>query len=140
VNAATRREWRELGFFYDRDDRGKSWCIVGTRAGLGAFAECLRTYAANPKRQALSEHEHLGPYMHLKIGTWTDPQINDTWIAGPPGALNSLAQSIDRVVAEMEPGGAASLRHVFAPLAPYDLVLELRPDQFDPASEDKGCW
>jgi len=30
VNEATRRQWRDLGFFYDRDDAAKSWRIVGT--------------------------------------------------------------------------------------------------------------
>jgi hypothetical protein len=34
TNRATRREWRELGFFYLRDDRTKVWTLAGSRAGL----------------------------------------------------------------------------------------------------------
>ena len=38
-NEAIRREWRELGFFYDRNDSAKAWLIRGSRAGLW----CCRT-------------------------------------------------------------------------------------------------
>jgi len=38
TNNATRREWRELGFFYDRDDENKVWRLTGSRAGLLRFA------------------------------------------------------------------------------------------------------
>ncbi len=34
ANAVTKREWRELGFFYDRDERAKRWRIVGSASGV----------------------------------------------------------------------------------------------------------
>ena len=34
----TREEWRELGFFYDRDDDAKEWRLRGSRDGLRRFA------------------------------------------------------------------------------------------------------
>jgi hypothetical protein len=34
ANQATKREWRELGFFYERDDHAKVWKLTGSRAGL----------------------------------------------------------------------------------------------------------
>jgi hypothetical protein len=140
VNEATRREWHELGFFYDRDDHSKSWRIVGTVAGLGAFAKLVRAYASEPKHAPLSEHEHFGPYMYLELGTWTEPEITDHWIAGPRTAMDSLAQLIERSILGLAVGGSASLREAFAPRSAYDLVLELRGEPFDPASEDKECW
>lgn len=140
ANKATRREWRELGFFYDRDDEAKAWRIIGNAAGLKAFAEAVQAYATDPKPDALSEHEHFGPYMYLEIGTWREPEITHHWIAGPRAALGALALEIERTIPELPIGGAVSLRQVFAPSAAYDLILERRAEPFDPAEEDKACW
>jgi hypothetical protein len=140
VNQATRREWRELGFFYDRDDDSKSWRIVGEADGLRAFAKIVSKYAANPKNEMLSEHEHFGPYMYLEVGTWSEPQITDHWIAGPLLNLASLASFIEDTSRTIKIGKSVSLRSVFSPESPYDLVLELRDKDFDPALEDKQCW
>jgi hypothetical protein len=140
VNETTRREWRDLGFFYDRDDNSKAWRIVGTRAGLVAFGRALSHYASNPKNDAVSEHQHLGPYMYLEIGTCAEPEITDHWIAGPLQNLASLASLVERGARELNVGAALSLRSAYAPRSPYDLILELRADGFDPAKEDAACW
>jgi hypothetical protein len=62
VNQATRKEWRELGFFYERDDEGKEWRILGARSGIGKFANILREYSQDLVNLKLSEHDHIGPY------------------------------------------------------------------------------
>ncbi len=69
VDDATRREWRELGFFYDYDEKQACWRLVGAQAGLLKFCELLRQYADNPKNDKLSEHDHYGPYSYLKVMT-----------------------------------------------------------------------
>ena len=140
VNEATRREWRELGFFYDRDDNAKRWHIVGSPEGLRSFAKLVAAYSADPNDDALSEHAHFGPYMYLELGTWGMPEITDHWVAGPLSSLAALAQHIERSIPSMRVGGATSVRSAFAPDAAYDLVLELRADSFDPAREDPNCW
>jgi hypothetical protein len=61
TNEATRSEWRELSFFYDRDDVAKEWRIVGSVKGLQKFSAAMRDYASNPANDSLSEHEHFGP-------------------------------------------------------------------------------
>ncbi len=38
INEMTQREWRELGYFYDRDDSAKEWRLIGSKAGLRQFA------------------------------------------------------------------------------------------------------
>jgi hypothetical protein len=44
TNRATRREWRELGFFYLRDDRTKVWTLAGSRrAGFVSVMLCCHT-------------------------------------------------------------------------------------------------
>ena len=140
TNVATRREWRELGFFYDRSDVEKRWRIVGTRVGLNCFCDELIAFADNPENQSKSEHVHLGPYMYLEFGSWPEPQITDHWIAGPLSALHALGDVIRSKLASATVGAVLSLRDAFAPGSPCDLVLELRDEEFDPAKEDAACW
>lgn len=132
----TSREWRELGFFYDRDDQERKWRIVGAKAGLQKFAALVQRYASNEKNQAISEHEHFGPYSYLEVGTWDVPQITNHWIAGSLDQLHGLASAIKGVIENQSVGECISVRALFAPGSPYDLILEMRPDNFDPASED----
>jgi hypothetical protein len=77
--------------------------------------------------------------MYLELGSWPTPQITDHWIAGPLSALRDLALVARSRVASAAVGAAFSLRDAFAPESPYDLVLELRADGFDPAKEDPAC-
>ncbi|MUV15498.1 hypothetical protein [Noviluteimonas gilva] len=132
----TRREWQELGFYYDRDDEIKSWRIVGAKSGLSKFADLIRRYAADERNQGVSEHEHFGPYSYLEIGTWDVPEITEHWIAGPLDRLRMLASTIDGLLATQRIGQRASLRSSFSPASPYDLEIDVRSEDFDPASED----
>ena len=69
ADEATRRAWRELGFFCCRDKAAKEWRIVGSVKGLRKFASELRKYASNPANDRLSEYQHFGPSMNLEVGT-----------------------------------------------------------------------
>jgi len=138
IKQETRAEWRELGFFYDRDDGAKEWHLVGSRTGLGRFAQLLRAYAGHPGHAMKSEHEHYGPYMYLEIMTWPEAGMNDHSIHGPLDALERLASLVEVKIASLRPGEKAWLREEFAPEADYTLVLNMRPDDFDPASADGG--
>jgi len=135
----TRREWQDLGFYYDRDDADRLWRIVGSTLGLVRFAECIRAYAAGPNSKQVSEHEQYGPYMYLEIGTWTEPVISDHWIAGPPEHLFLLATLVEETASKISPGESHSIGRHWTPKANFDLVLEARADDFDPASEDPQC-
>lgn len=140
IHQMTQREWRELGFFYDRDDDIKEWRLQGSRAGLRKFATALRDYAAHPGHAALSEHKHLGPYCYLEIGTWSSPEITDHWIAGPLQDLQKLADSIDTHLISASAGDRICLRTLFAPSSSHELVLQVQDDDFDPAAADTACW
>lgn len=132
----TRAEWRNLGFFYDRDDASKIWRIVGSAAGLRKFADEIREYAQNPKNEATSAHRHFGPYMYLEIGTSHRPEITEHWIAGPLQSLAELATLVEEAATGAKVGDSVSLRHAFAPESDYDLAIELRRQGFDPSGED----
>lgn len=137
VNEITRKEWRELGFFYDRDDDAKEWHLVGSVEGLLKFAKILHDYASNPKNDMLSEHDHFGPYMYLEIGTWSEPVITDHWIAGPLKNLLALSSLIEESIGNAKSGDVIHLRKTFSPTSPYELILGVRDNAFDPVSADQ---
>lgn len=140
TNEATRREWRELGFFYDRDDDSKKWRIVGARDGIEKFADAVAKFASNPRNRPQSEHDHLGPYMYLEIGSWPKPEITDHWIAGPLDALTQLADHLRAIAVAAKEDETFLLREVVSPDSAYELRVEIRPEPFDPAKEDPCCW
>ena len=133
TNRATRQEWRELGFFYDRDDQAGVWRITGSRVGLLRFRDVLLEYAADPRNALRSEHEHYGPYMHLEVMTWPEAGFDDHAIRGPLTELARLARLIEAKLATARPGSSVLIRDEFAADSPYALVLDLREDGFDPA-------
>lgn len=136
ANEATRRAWRELGFYCGRDKAAKEWRIIGSVKGLRKFASEIRKYASNPANDRISEYQHFGPSMNLELGTWHQAEITDQWIAGPPAELLSLATLIEQSVKSNVVGQRIALRSNFSPLSPYQLILDVRDDTFDPAFAD----
>ena len=136
---ATLRAWRELGFFCGRDDAAKEWRIVGSVKGLRKFAAEIRSYASNPANDRLSEYTHFGPAMNLELGTSHQPEITEQWIGGPLMDLLRLATFMERSVQDNVVGKCLALRANFSPMAPYELILDVRDDAFDPASADPTC-
>ena len=133
---ATRRAWRALGFFCGRNDAAKEWRIVGSVAGLRKFAAEVRKYASNPAHDRLSEYTQFGPAMNLEIGTSHQTEITEQWIGGPLVELLRLATLIERSAQANVVGKRIALRANFSPMAPYELILDVRDDAFDPASAD----
>ena len=132
----TQAEWRELGFFYDRDDAAKEWVLIGSRDGLLRFAHLLHDYVADPRNAMKSGHEHYGPYMYLEVMTWPESGMDGHSIHGPIPDLERLARLVEDRVSTMEASTITRIRDEFAVGSPYSLVLHLRPDDFDPSSED----
>lgn len=136
---STRRVWRELGFFCGKDKMAKEWRIVGSVKGLKKFAAEIHKYASNPAHNRLSEFMHLGPAMNLEICTSHQAEITDQWIGAPVTEFMFLASLIDRSVQTNMIGRRIALRANFSPMAPYELILDVRDDAFDPASADSTC-
>lgn len=139
ASESTRRAWRELGFFCGKNDAAKEWRIVGSVTGLRKFAAEIRAYASNPANDRLSEYTHFGPAMNLELGTSHQPEITEQWIGGPLMDLLRLATFIERSVQANVVGKCVALRSNFSPMAPYELILDVRDDAFDPASADPTC-
>jgi hypothetical protein len=138
TNQSTRREWRELGFFYDRDDQAKMWQLTGSRAGLLRFRDVLRSYAADPRNELKSEHEHYGPYGYLEVMTWPEPGFDDHAIRGSLADIARLATVIENKLAAALPGSTIRIQEEFAEDSAYGLILEVKEDGFDPASADQA--
>lgn len=136
VDAVTQSEWRELGFFYDRDDETKTWNIVGSTAGVKKFCDLLRRYARDTRNDRLSEHEHYGPYMSLEVMTWTEPQLDGHAIAGRLDDLARLAELVEMKLASSCAGGEFMIGGEYAPRSEYVVRVAVKEDSFDPASAD----
>ena len=136
ANDAMRRAWRELGFFCGRDSAAKEWRIVVSVKGLRKFAAEIRKYASNPAHDRLSEYTHFGPAMNLELGTSHQTEITEQWIGGPLADLLRLATLIERSAQANVVGKRIALRANFSPMAPYELILDVRDEAFDPALAD----
>jgi len=77
--------------------------------------------------------------MNLEVGTSNQAEISELWIAGSVMNLMSLAGLIDQNVKPNMVGRCIALRSSFSPMAPYELILDVRDDAFDPASADPTC-
>ena len=135
TNEQTKQEWRELGFFYERDDEAQSWKLVGSKTGLLSFAKALRSYAS-ATGDSPGEHRHYGPYWYLTVTTWTETEIIDRGICGPLEDLARLAGIIESKVDATQPGSSILIGDEFATRSSYALVLEVMEEGFDPSTAD----
>ena len=136
----TKEEWRELGFFYDSDDEKKEWILTGSKIGLFGFCECLRSYSKNERNNQVSEHDHYGPYMYLKIMTWSEAGINKGSIHGSLKDLLRLSGLIDSQLESATPGDSIAISSEYTSECDYKLILNIMPDAFDPSSPDRMEW
>lgn len=136
VNEKTRQDWRELGFYYERDDETKEWRLVGSHNGLLSFRDLLLEYVKNPRNANKSEHDHYGPYMYLVVMTWPDPGIDKDSIHGSFDDLTRLASIVDAQLSNAKVGETVRVHKEYSLDSEYTLVLSVREDDFDPPSVD----
>jgi hypothetical protein len=137
LKEVTRQEWRDLGFYYAQDDAPQgAWRIVGSTVGLAAFLAKLVEYAARPSNAGLGEHEHYGPYFYLKVMTSSDAGIDAHSIRGSLADLRRLADLVSKALAHAKPGDLVALGGDYVERPSYELLLDVREDNFDPASAD----
>ena len=96
----------------------------------------LREYAANPARASMSEHDHYGPYMYLKVMTWHSAGIDENNIRGTIVDLKRLALLADNQLANAKEGDVFLIREEYSRESMWSLRFEIRGVGFDPASED----
>ena len=138
--ADTKAEWNELGFYYDYNNEAKEWRIEGSREGLLELVKILRNYASKERNSQLSEHDHLGPYMYLKIVTSELPQFNDDGIYGTLPDLQRLSKLIEESIGKSEPGDTLVIDKEYSNSNETVLSLIVRDDGFDPSEPDDFAW
>ena len=135
LQAQTIAEWNDLGFWYDRTPEN-GWVIRGSRTGLEKFAALLDRYATDLRNTELSEHDHFGPYMYLKVVTWSSPEINQDGIYGALSNIVRLAALVRERVASCHPGNSFSIAQAFSTASSTELTLVCEPESFSPGAYD----
>ena len=138
TNDATRNEWQELGFFYSQDVPTRVWRFVGSRTGLLRFAALLENYATDPRNKMISEHEHYGPYMYLKVMTSLEPGIDDHSIHGPLADLQQLGRIVEDKLQTATSGHIVELGKEYAANTDWLLRFEVKEEGCDPAEYDEA--
>jgi len=69
--------------------------------------------------------------------TYPDPGFDGRAIRGSLDDLTRLAELVGEKLATAQAGESISIREEYAADSPYTLVLDVRPDGFDPASSDR---
>lgn len=131
----TRDAWRELAFWYECDFSGRQWRFRADRNGLRAFARAIRDFLAAPVTSELGEHLHLGPYANLRIMRGDQPVISWRGIGGSAADLEALVAELESLAAGT-PAATYELCAGFAHDDGFRVVLQIEPDDFDPASAD----
>jgi hypothetical protein len=136
TNQATREEWRELGFFYERTHEPPCWRFVGSAAGLANLVKLLDAYVRDPRNNTISEHEHYGPYTYLKVQTSESPNIDSQSIRGTLADLARLRDLVADGLRGVRPGQSFAIGPEYSRAVSFPLRLEVRESEFDPASAD----
>lgn len=129
--------WRKLGFFCEVDAAQRTWTLTGSRAGLLYFPDLLLGYVNDPANATDGERKHFGPYGSLEIMTYPEAGLDGHAIRGSLAALTHLAELVEQRLTLAEPGDQIKIREDFASESPFALVLDVRPDGFDPAAADR---
>jgi hypothetical protein len=132
-----RQKWRELGFFCEIDEQKRVWTLTGSRAGLLYFPDLLLGYVNDPQNATDNAHKHYGPYGSLEVVTWHEAGFDSHAIRGSLDDLTRLAELVEAKLASVQPGETIRIRDEFAANSAYALVLDVRPDGFDPAAADR---
>jgi hypothetical protein len=135
-------EWRQLGFYYDLDERPSvnQWRFYGSKQGLQKFVKLLDDYTNNVINDTLSEHDHYGPYSYLKIMTWDKPIITDNYIAGTINDLKNLRNIIADKLTNSIAGQTFNIDKEYSEDNTVTAMFFIMADEFDPVSLDKQLF
>jgi len=129
-----KEDWREIGFYYQRDDVTLVWQIVGSRAGLQRLCEALKAYAREfDSHLRTADRGFAGPYKHLKIINWHMASILRDGIYGPLESIQGLATVIEEKLRSHSPGERFIIDEEYSDVNAYKLEFVVREDGWDPA-------
>ncbi|MBL0024318.1 MAG: hypothetical protein IPO98_04555 [Saprospiraceae bacterium] len=133
-------EWRQLGFYYDLDERLEvnQWRFYGSKSGLQNFVKLLDDYTNRASNDKEFEHDHYGPYMYLKIITLDDQAIiNENAIGGTIADLKKLRNIIADKLSKAEAGQTFNIDKDYGEDNTVTAKFFVMADNFDPVSMDE---
>ena len=133
-------EWRELGFYYDFDERLSvyQWRFYGSKSGLKNFVKILNDYTINAANDRVSEHDHLGPYSYLKIITLDNQAvINENAFGGAIADLKKLRNIIAEKLEVAQSGETFNIDKDYGEENTVTVKFFIMADNFDPVSMDE---
>jgi hypothetical protein len=136
-------EWRELGFFYDFDERlaVNQWRFYGSKIGLQNFVTLLDNYTSKTRNAREFEHDHYGPYCYLKIITLVDqPTIQQNAFGGTILDLKKLRNIIADKLSKTEIGQTFSIDKDYGVDNTVTTKFFVMADNFDPVSMDEHLY
>lgn len=132
----TIKDWQDLGFYYDLNEEARVWFFIGSKNGLRKFTKLLKKYTSNPENKKISEHDHYGPYMYLKVMTWAESGIDENGIFGKLSDLKELGKLIEYKLENANEGTEFIIKNEYSENAEFSLHFFVKEDGFDPASID----
>ena len=133
-------EWRQLGFYYDFDNRlsVNQWRFYGSKQGFQNFVKLLDDYTNSSRNNKISEHEHYGPYSYLKIITLENQSlISENAIGGTIAQLRKLKNIIADNLKEAKAGQTFNIDKDFGSDNTATAKFFVMADNFDPVSMDE---
>ncbi len=132
VPAKVREAWKQAGFICWFDPLASTWRIAGSRESLRHFCEELRAHARSGEKHRRGRGH--GPFPFINEGTRERPRISREGIFGTPDDILRLADLIERDLPRSVPGETQLIEWQYAENSPAKLVIEVREDDFDPAT------
>ena len=133
-------EWRDLGFYYDFDERldVNQWRFYGSKRGLYNFVKLLDDYVSKASNNKEFEHEHYGPYSYLKIITLDNQAtITENTIGGTIADLRTLGNIIAGKLNNSQPGQTFNIDKEYGDDNTVTTKFFVMDDSSDPVSMDE---
>lgn len=128
--------WRNLGFYYEFSEDKGVWKFVGSKKGLLKFSKLLDDYVLDPRNAGISEHEHYGPYLYLKIMTWDKPIIDKNAISGTLLDFKKLSDLIKQKLKSLNALSKFEIDKEYSIENKAKIIFEIKEADFDPSSAD----
>lgn len=133
VNIAI-EEWRQLGYFVEIDENGKTYRFIGSPCGLGGFCYDLEEYVIDEENEQTGEHIHLTPAGYLKIMTTLKAAVDEDAISGSIEDLSKLVDIVASRLKDENIGKTIEIKEHYSSDSTWAIILDIKEYGFDPAS------
>ena len=131
----TGNEWRALGFYHEPDQAHRLWRLVGSVSGLRTIVRMLVSQADKAGDGTTPAALVVGPFNDFSIRIWERAGIDDESIHGSADDLRRLSEIIEQKLGGASEGVEIAIGDEYATDLEYTLLITVRDEEFDPASQ-----